>query len=257
MAGLATFGFVAGTAVFVLSAVGFATAGVLRAGPTTRKFYVTIALAAGVLAVTYAATALGLGVRTVGTAGRTVYALRYVGWLVATPLVLVALWWLAGGDGRTLAALLGLDGLGVLLAGVAALTTLRIAGTTVRETRLALLGVAALLFVGVVVVVFRVLSSHAGRQPSEVGILFSILRNVLALLWVLYPVVWFAGTGLDLVGIGVWALGVALLDVTTVVGLGGILLHDDETLARAKPGGTRLGESVSKYRAKLLGRIRG
>lgn len=281
MVELSTVGFVAGTAVFVLAALGFVAAGVRRGTGTTRKFYATVAVAAGVLAVTYAGMALGVGVRGVGPQGRSAYALRYAGWLVATPLVLVTLWWLAGSDRRTLGGLVGLDVLAVLAAGTAALTRPAVAGLSVRETRLALVGAAALLFVAVVVFVFRVLSPHAGRQPSEVGILFSILRNILALLWILYPVVWIVGVGpeldldldlalgfgpgldLDLrlvlgpVGAGVETVAVFLLDVALVVGIGAILLHDDETLAAAETGRTFLGSGVAKYRAKILAKLRG
>lgn len=277
MVELSTAGFVVGTAVFVLAALGFAAAGVRRGTGTTRKFYATMVVAAGVLAVTYAGMALGVGVRGVGPQARSAYVLRYAGLLVATPLVLVTLWWLAGSDGRTLAGLVGLDVLAVLAAATGALTRPAVAGLSVRETRLALVGAAALLFVAVVVFVFRVLSPHAGRQPSEVGILFSILRNILALLWILYPVVWIVGVGpelaldpalgfgpdLDLrlvlgpVGAGIETVAVFLLDVTLVVGIGAILLHDDETLAAAETGRTFLGSGVAKYRAKILAKLRG
>lgn len=277
MAELSTMAFVAGTTVFFLSALGFGVAGIRRGAGTTRKFYAAAALAAGALAVTYAGTSLGLGVRHLGTPGRSAYILRYAGWLVATSLVLVALWWLAGSDRRTLAGLLGLDVLAVLAVGTAAVTRPAIAGLSVPETRLALLGVAAALFLGVVVVVFRVLSPHAGRQPSEVGILFSILRNVLALLWILYPAVWIIGLwsglgvgvgdgpgfglglglGTRLVGDGVETVGVLLLDLALVVGFGAILLHDDDALAKAETGRTFLGSGVAKYRSKILSILRG
>lgn len=275
MAELSTIAFVAGTTVFVLTALGFGAAGIRRGGGTTRKFYAAMAFAAGVLAVTYAGMGLGLGLRHVGTPGRSAYILRYAGWLVATPTALVVLWWLAGSDRRTLAGLVGLDVLAVLAVGTAALTRSAVGGLSVPETRLALLGVAAVLFLAVVVVVFRVLSPHAGRQPSDVGILFSILRNVLALLWILYPVVWVVGLwpalgvgdgpafglglglGTRLVGVGVERVVLLVLDLALVVGLGAILLHDDETLAKAETGRTVLGAGVAKYRAKILSILRG
>lgn len=257
MGGLATFGFVAGTTVFVLATLGFAAGAVWRGTGTTRKFYAVMAMAAGALAIAYAGMAAGLGVRSPGAGIRSVYVLRYAGWLVGTPLVLLAMWWLAGSTRRTLAGLVGLDVLGVLAAWAAALTTPAVAGLSVRETRLALVGAAAVLFVGVVLVVFRVLSPHAGRQPSEVGILFSILRNVVGLVWILYAVVWVLGIGLRIVGPGVQTVAVFVLDLTAVVVVGGILLHDEETLAQAQPGQTILGRGVAEYRSKILAKIRG
>lgn len=255
MGGLATLGFAAGTAVFVLAALGFSAGGVWRGTGPTRKFYAVVALAAGALAVAYAASGFAIGVVRVGNPERAVYAFRYAGWLVATPLVLLALWWLAASesDRLTLAALVGLDALAVLAAAAGALAPRAVAGLSVRETRLALLGVAALLFLAVLVVVFRVLSPQAGRQPGEVGILFSILRNLLALLWVLYPVVWAVGPGLGLVGTGVETAAFALLDIVAVVGFGAVLVHDDETLAQAQSGRTLVGRSVAKLGAKIRG----
>lgn len=253
MGGLATFAFVAGTTVFVVAALGFAVGGVLRGTETTRKFYAVVALGAGALAVVYAASGFGVGVVRVGTPERTVYALQYAGWLVVTPLLLVALWWLAASDRRTLAALVGLDALGVLAAAAGALTTRSVAGLSVRETRLALLGASAVLFLAVLVVVFRVLSPQAGRQPSEVGILFSILRNLLTLVWVLYPVVWIVGPGLGLVGVGAETVAAGVLNFVAVVVLGVVLVRDDETLAEAESGRTLLARGLTELRTRIRG----
>lgn len=257
MGGLATFAFVAGTTVFVVAALGFAVGGVVRGTETTRKFYAVVALGAGALAVVYAASGFGVGVVRVGvgvgTPERTVYALQYAGWLVVTPLVLVALWWLAASDRQTLAALVGLDALGVLAAAAGALATRSVAGLSVRETRLALLGASAVLFLAVLVVVFRVLSPQAGRQPSEVGILFSILRNLLTLVWVLYPVVWIVGPGLGLVGVGAETAATGVLNFVAVVVLGVILVRDDETLARAGTERTLLARGLTELRTRIRG----
>lgn len=253
MGGLATFAFVAGTTVFVVAALGFAVGGVLRGTETTRKFYAVVALGAGTLAVVYAASGFGVGVVRIGPPERIVYALQYAGWLVVTPLLLVALWWLAASDRQTLAALVGLDALGVLAAAAGVLATRSVAGLSVRETRLALLGASAVLFLAVLVVVFRVLSPQAGRQPSEVGILFSILRNLLTLVWVLYPVVWIVGPGLGLVGVGAETAAAALLNFVGVVVLGVVLVRDDETLARAGTGRTLLGRGLTELRTRIRG----
>lgn len=279
MGGLSSFGFVAGTAVFVLTLVACAVGGVWRGTETTRKFYGIMALAAGVLAIVYAASWFGIGVRGVQDPGRTIYALRYAGWLVATPLVLVALWWLAGGDGRVIVPLVGLDAFAVLAAATGALASPVVAGVVAgvvdavvaavgarigaggsagftswvgaAEARLALIAVAAISLLGVVGVVFRVLSPRAGRQPGEVGILFSILRNLLALFWVGYAGILVVGPGLELVGQGVETVAVTLLDVGLVVVFGAVLLHDDETLATADTGRTLVGRSVAELRAKI------
>lgn len=275
MGGLSSFGFVAGTAVFVLALVACAVGGVWRGTETTRKFYGIVALAAGVLAIVYAASWFGIGVRGVQDPGRTIYALRYVGWLVATALVLVAMWWLAGGEGRVIGPLVGLDAFAVLAAATGALASPAVAGVVARvvaavgarigaggnagftswvgasEARLALIAVAAISLLGVVGVVFRVLSPRAGRQPGEVGILFSILRNLLALFWMGYAGILVVGTGLELVGPDVETVAVTLLDVGLVVVFGAVLLHDDETLATADTGRTLVGRSVAELRAKI------
>lgn len=235
MAELETLVFWVGAAVLALGALGFAAGGLRRARDETRKYYGAMALAAGAAAGGYTAMAVGVGATTVAIDGtpRTVYWLRYVAWLAVGTLVLVALWWLADSDGGTLAALVGSDALAVLAGAGAGLIAGSLVGLGVVESRLALLGLAALALLGLLGVLFRRLSPQAGFQPGEVGVLFSIVRNVVVLVWLLYLAAWAVGPVLGVLGAGAAALAFLVLDIAATLGVGALLLRNDATLARA------------------------
>lgn len=235
MAELETLVFRVGAAVLALGALGFAAGGLRRASDETRKFYGTMAVAAGVAAAVYAAMAVGVGATTVAVDGttQTVYWPRYVGWLVVATLVLVALWWLADSDGPTLGALVGAAAVAVLAGAAAALAAESLAGLDTTGTRLAALGLAALGLLGLLVVLFRRLSPQAGFQPGEVGVLFSVVRNVVVLVWLLYLAAWAVGPVLGVLGVGAAAVAFLVLDVAATLGVGALLLRNDATLARA------------------------
>lgn len=225
-----------GAGVLLAGAVGAVVVG-LRRAPATRPFHWLVAVAGGVLGIAYAATALDVGTVSVavGTTDTTVSLVRYAAWLVAGPALLGALWLLAGGTRATLGVLIGLAGFAFGLAVAATLTTDPLVGLTVERTRLALWGGVVVLVLALVGVVLRVLSPQAGRQPRAVAIRFSILRNLLVLVALLFPLAWVVGPpGLGLVGNqGGTAIGL-VLDVVAVLGIGGLLLKDAAILGAGR-----------------------
>lgn len=206
----------------------------------TRPYYAVALAATGLGAVAYLLMALGIGSTTVSFAGddRTVQLAHYAGWLVVTPLLLASLWLLADAGARLLAALVGLEVLVVALGAAGALTTAGLAGLSVQNTRLALWGVGVVVLLVLVGVLLRVLSPVAGRRHRrnpDVAILFSILRNVLAVALVLYPLVWLVSpSGLAVVGSLVAAVGYLVLDLFATVGFTALLVRDGATLQQAE-----------------------
>lgn len=197
----------------------------------TRAYYAVSLAITGVGAVAYLVMALGPGPITTQLA-------HFAGWLVVTPLVLVALWLLADASTHLLAVLVALGVLVVGLVAAGALVLEGLSGLTVRDMRLALWGGGVVAFLVLVGVLLRVLSPKAGRRHRknpDVAILFSILRNLLLAVWLLYPVVWLVSpSGMAIVGPLVAAVGYLALDLATTVGFTALLVRDGATLQQAE-----------------------
>lgn len=235
MAELEALVFRVGMVMLALGSVGFVVTAVRHGGAETRKFYLVMALAAGITAVIYAAMAVGIGAMTVAIDGmtRTVYWVRAGAWLAVGWLTAMALWWLAGSDGPTLLGLLGSATIIVGASAAAALVADPVLGLGQTGTAIAIVGVATVGLLMLLGVLFHRLSTQAGRQTSAVGILFSIVRNVVVLIWVLYLVTWTAGAVLGVLGVGATAVAFLVLDAAGTIGIGALLLRDDSTLAQA------------------------
>jgi bacteriorhodopsin len=220
--GIGALGMALGTAAFV--AMGWGVEDEDR-----RLFYVVTALISGIATVAYLLMFLGIGVTQVRIPGEVVlriYWMRYVDWLLTTPLLLFDLALLAGADRNTIYRLVGLD-VGMVVVGAAA--AIAPVGQTVR---LALWAVSSLFFVALLYVLANQLSQQAARQSGEVAALFSVLRNVVIVLWTAYPIVWIFGTEstIGLIPLGVETALFAVLDLAAKVGFGFVLLRSHEVL---------------------------
>ncbi|MFB6172035.1 MAG: bacteriorhodopsin [Haloarculaceae archaeon] len=226
---LGVVGMLVGTAFVAYRWSGAATA-------ATSTYYAVAGAATAVGAVAYLLSALGVG--TVAGAGRAVPLARYAGWLVVAALLLAALWLLAGASVRLLAALVGLDVLTVALRAAGELVTTRLAGLSLRNTRLALWAASVVVLLVLIGVLLRVLSPQAGRRHRrnpDVAVLFSVLRNLLVVAWLLSPVVWLlSAPGLAVVGATVAIAGYLVLDLAATVGVAALLVRDDATLQQAE-----------------------
>ena len=123
--GVGALGMALGTAAFV--AMGWGVEDDDR-----RRFYVVTALISGIATVAYLLMFLGIGVTQVRVPGEVVlriYWMRYVDWLLTTPLLLLDLALLAGADRNTIYQLVGLD-VGMVVVGAAA--AIAPVGQTVR-----------------------------------------------------------------------------------------------------------------------------
>ncbi len=229
--GIGALGMALGTAAFV--AMGWGVEDDDR-----RRFYVVTALISGIATVAYLLMFLGIGVTQVRVPGEVVlriYWMRYVDWLLTTPLLLLDLALLAGADRNTIYRLVGLD-VGMVVVGAAA--AIAPVGQTVR---LALWAVSSLFFVALLYVLANQLSQQAARQSGEVAALFSVLRNVVIVLWTAYPIVWIFGTEstIGLIPLGIETALFAVLDLAAKVGFGFVLLRSHEVLEQVSgPAGS-------------------
>jgi len=222
--GVGTLGMALGTVAFI--AMGRGVGDSYR-----RRFYTVTVLVSGIATVAYLLMFLGIGVTEVRVPDGIVlriYWMRYVDWLLTTPLLLLDLALLAGADRRIIYTLVGLD-VGMVLVGAAA--ALAPLGQT---PRLALWALSSLLFVTLLYVLANRLSERAAWQTGEVAALFSTLRNLVIVLWTAYPIVWIFGTEstIGLISLGTETAAFAVLDLAAKVGFGFVLLRSRDVLDR-------------------------
>jgi len=226
--GVGTLGMALGTVAFI--AMGWGAGDAHR-----RRFYTITTLVSGIATVAYLLMFLGIGVAEVRVDGVVlrIYWMRYVDWLLTTPLLLLDLALIAGADRRTIYTLVGLD-VGMVLVGAAA--ALAPLGQT---PRLALWALSSVFFVTLLYVLTNRLSERAAWQTGEVAALFSTLRNLVVVLWTAYPIVWIFGTEstIGLISLGTETAAFAVLDLAAKVGFGFVLLRSRDVLDRVATSG--------------------
>jgi len=207
-----------------------------------QEFYIVTIFITAIAFVNYLAMALGFGLTTVELAGGTldVYWARYTDWFFTTPLLLVDLGLLARANRNQLGTLVGLDMLMIATGAVATLT----AGTGALgegARRLIWWGVSTGFLVVLLYFLFGTLSKQASEVSAEAQATFTRLRNLVVVVWAVYPVWWLVGTeGLGVIGLGVETAGFMVLDLVAKVGFGFILLSsrkaiDDAAAASGEP----------------------
>jgi sensory rhodopsin len=141
---------------------------------------------------------MSLGIGTVTVNGNTIVGLRYLDWLVTTPLLVGYVGYLAGASRRNIAGVMIADAL-MIAAGAGAVVT---DGTL----KWALFGVSSVFHLTLFVYLYVVFPRMVPDVPEQLG-LFNLLKNHIGLLWLAYPFVWLFGPA----GIGeATAAGVAL-----------------------------------------------
>ncbi|MFB6111635.1 MAG: bacteriorhodopsin [Halobacteriaceae archaeon] len=215
-----------GTVLMLLGTLYFIARGWGVDDPEAQEYYIITILIPGIATASYLSMLFGFGLTEITLTnpinGRTVldiYWARYADWLFTTPLLLLDLGLLAGADSRTIGALIGLDGFMIVTGLVGALTTV----PTFRYVWW-LVSTIALLFI--LYYLYGILSDKAADFGGERASTFKTLRNLVLVLWSVYPVLWLVGTeGAGIVPLYVETLGFMILDVLAKVGFGFILLR--------------------------------
>jgi len=182
----------------------------------TRKRYLLLIAIPGIAIVAYALMALGFG--SIQTEGHAVYVIRYIDWLLTTPLNVWFLALLAGASRSDTVKLVVLQALTIVFGFAGAITP--------SPVSYALFAVGATLFGGVIYLLYRNIAVAAKSTLSDIEIsLYRTLRNFVVVLWLVYPVVWLLGAaGLRLMDVETASLVIVYLDVVTKVGFGVIAL---------------------------------
>jgi len=181
-----------------------------------------------IAAAMYLAMALGFGISRISLAGgedQLVFWARYADWIVTTPLLLLDLALFAGADRETIGTLLGLD-VFMIVTGFFA------ASSAQPVNRYVWWAVSTGAFLVILYVIFARLPDFASAYGDERLRSFGNLRNLLAVLWFVYPLLWLVGTeGASVVPLGVETVGYAVLDITAKVVFGYALLSSVGSLA--------------------------
>jgi bacteriorhodopsin len=225
-----------GTAGMLLGVLYFIATGWGEENEKRQEFYIVTILITAIAFVNYLAMALGFGATTVTIGGeeRLIYWARYTDWLFTTPLLLVDLALLARASRNQIFALVSLD---ALMIGTGAIATLAGGNFVVLGAlddgarRLIWWGVSTGFLLVLLYFLFGTLSEQAQALSSDVGAKFAQLRNLIVVIWLVYPVWWLVGTeGLEVVGLGVETAGFMVLDLTAKVGFGILLLSSRKVL---------------------------
>jgi bacteriorhodopsin len=200
-----------------------------------QEFYIVTIFITAIAFVNYLAMALGFGLTTVTVGGEElpIYWARYTDWFFTTPLLLIDLGLLAGANRNQLSALVGLDALMIGTGAVATLSggNFAVFGLGDGARRLIWWGVSTGLLLVLLYFLFGTLSQQAKDLSSEVGSKFAQLRNLIVVIWLVYPAWWLVGTeGLNLVGLPIETAGFMVLDITAKVGFGFLLLSSRQVL---------------------------
>ncbi|MFC6863794.1 bacteriorhodopsin [Halomicroarcula sp. GCM10025817] len=221
-----------GTAGMFLGMLYFIGRGWGETDERRQKFYIATILITAIAFVNYLAMALGFGLTIIELGGEEVpiYWARYTDWLFTTPLLLYDLGLLAGADRNTIASLVSLD---VLMIGTGVVATLS-AGSGVLSAgaeRLVWWGISTAFLLVLLYFLFSSLSGRVADLPSDTQQTFRTLRNLVLVVWLIYPVWWLVGTeGLGLVTLGIETAGFMVIDLVAKVGFGFILLRSHSVL---------------------------
>jgi len=200
-----------------------------------QEFYIVTILITAIAFCNYLAMALGFGLTTVSVGGEElpIYWARYTDWLFTTPLLLIDLGLLARANRNQLATLVSLD---ALMIGTGAVATLAggnflAGGLGDGARRLIWWGVSTGFLLVLLYFLFGTLTEQANDLGSDVGAKFAQLRNLIVVVWLVYPVWWLVGTeGLGLISLSIETAGFMVLDLTAKVGFGFLLLSSRKVL---------------------------
>lgn len=229
-----------GTAGMIIGMLYFIAKGWGEENERMQEFYIVTIFIAAIAFVNYLAMALGYGVTSVMINGEetVIYWARYTDWFITTPLLLLDIGLLAGATRNELATLMGLD-VGMIGTGVIATLTGDGAGAIgaigTGAQRLVWWGISTAFMIVLLYMLFGSLTEKAEALGGQATSTFKTLRNLIVVIWAVYPVWWLVGTeGLAVLpGLGIETAGFAVLDLTAKIGFGIILLSSRDALSQS------------------------
>ncbi|WP_336003008.1 bacteriorhodopsin [Halorientalis halophila] len=185
-------------------------------GETAREDWLLVGVG-GIATVAYALLTVGFGTVS-GSNGHTVYVVRYVDWLLTTPMHVAFLAIIAGASGRRLWELVGFQAATILFG---------LAGAIVSgPAKWTLFAVGGLTFGRVLWLLYGPVTDAVRERDEGTAGIHRTLLNFVAVLWLVYPVIWIlAPSGIGAMDLETQALVVTYIDVVAKVGFGLIALN--------------------------------
>ena len=212
-----------GTLLMLIGTVYFISRGWGVTDPEQQEYFVATIMITGIATASYLAMFFGFGLTLLEVPYEAeplkIYWARYADWLFTTPLLLLDLGLLAKASKQEIGGLIILDAFMIITGLVGALTK-------AFTFRFVWWFISTVAMIFVLYFVFSILTARAQELDEDTRSTFMLLRNLVLIVWALYPVVWLLGTeGLGVVPLfGETALFM-VLDVTAKVGFGFILLR--------------------------------
>jgi len=217
-----------GTILMLIGTVYFIVRGWGVTDPKQQEYYIITIMIPGIATAAYLSMFFGYGLTQVPVnytgpfvedGMLAIYWARYADWLFTTPLLLLDLGLLANADRNTIGALVGLDAFMIVTGLVGALSKDLVA-------RYVWWTISTIALVFILYYLFAALTARAQVMDEDTRSTFTTLRNLVLVLWSVYPVLWLVGTeGAQLVPLFAETLGFMILDVSAKVGFGLILLR--------------------------------
>ena len=208
--------------MMLLGTVYFIARGWGVSDPRQQEFYVITIMITAIASASYLSMFFGFGLTEVEVAGigtLDIYWARYADWLFTTPLLLLDIGLLANASRTELGGLIIIDAFMIVTGLVGALTK-------VFMFRFVWWFISTVAMIAVLYFLFSVLTTRANQLDEDTQATFKTLRNLIIVLWTLYPILWIVGTeGAGAVNLFVETLGFMVLDVLAKVGFGFILLR--------------------------------
>lgn len=150
--------------------------------------------------------------------GHTIYAIRYIDWLLTTPMHVAYLALLVGVTGRYLWEVSIVQALTIVLG---------LAGSyVVGPLKWILFAAGGLAFVRVLYLLYGPITDVARAGNEDLAGVHRTLLNFIAVLWLIYPVIWIlAQSGLNFMDLETQALVITYIDVVAKIGFGLIALN--------------------------------
>ena len=185
-----------------------------------RLFHVLTLTVTAMAAMAYLFMALGEG--WIEVAGRPLFYMRYIDWIITTPILLLDLCLLAQAEIEKTALLFLMDILMIIGGFLGSLLT--------SWYKYLFWGVAMLMYVPIVMELLFSIRDCARKAGEAVLDVYSFLSYLTVGMWSIYPVIWMLAEGSYVLSPGVEALCYMILDLIAKVGFGFFLLRSHNAL---------------------------
>ena len=212
-----------------------------------RLFHVLTLTVTAMAAMAYLFMALGEG--WIEVAGRPLFYMRYIDWIITTPILLLDLCLLAQAEIEKTALLFLMDILMIIGGFLGSLLT--------SWYKYLFWGVAMLMYVPIVMELLFSIRDCARKAGEAVLNAYSFLSYLTVGMWSLYPVIWMLAEGSYVLSPGVEALCYMILDLIAKVGFGFFLLRSHNALKMSLTQSSAYETPEKAGRIDLQGSARG